>query len=190
MMSLRIECVKYSGFQSNRIQGNVGPPVFNIPKSTLENLLENDFEIADIAKLLLVSERTIYRRMTVFGLSKRQFSEISEIDFENEMGDLIRKFPLSGENMLRQMLITKGIRIQRWRLRDCIHRIDKADVQSRRVGRLQRRIYNVRGPNHLWHMDTNHKLDRWRFVVIGGIDGFSRLVTYSKCSDNIVFCLV
>ena len=32
--------------------------------------------------------------------------------------------------------------------------------------------------------DGNHKLVRWRLVVHGGIDGFSRLVTYLHCSNN------
>lgn len=30
----------------------------------------------------------------------------------------------------------------------------------------------------------------WRFVVIGGIDGFSRLVMYLKCVDNNIFRMV
>ncbi|XP_052719456.1 uncharacterized protein LOC128191439 [Crassostrea angulata] len=184
MMKIRIECVKFGRFPPNRIQGNVGPPMFDIPKSTIENLLENNFEISDIATLLLVSERTIYRRMALFGLSKSDFSEINENDLDEQVGKILNKFPLCGENMLRQMLLSKNIRIQRWRLRDCIHRIDKEGVQSRKIGRLHRRIYNVQGPNHLWHIDSNHKLVRWRFVVIGGIDGFSRLVTYLKCVDN------
>lgn len=51
-------------------------------------------------------------------------------------------------------------------------------------GRLYWRIYNVKGPNHLLHIDSNLKLVRWRFVVIGGIGGFSRLVTYLKCADH------
>ena len=32
--------------------------------------------------------------------------------------------------------------------------------------------------------DGHHKLIRWRFVTHGGIDGYSRLVVYLKCSDN------
>lgn len=87
------------------------------------------------------------------------------------------------ENMLRQMLIAQGIRIQRWRLRDSIHRMDTFGVRARKTGRLQRRVYNVMGPNHLWHIDTNQKLVHWRFVVVGGIDGFSIMVMFLKCSD-------
>ena len=32
--------------------------------------------------------------------------------------------------------------------------------------------------------DGCHNLIRWRFVTHGGIDGFSRLIVYLRCSDN------
>ena len=34
------------------------------------------------------------------------------------------------------------------------------------------------------HVDGHHKLIRWRFVVHGGIDGFSRCIVYLCCSTN------
>ena len=34
------------------------------------------------------------------------------------------------------------------------------------------------------HIDGNHKVIRWRFVLHGGIDGFSRTIVYLACSDN------
>jgi hypothetical protein len=34
------------------------------------------------------------------------------------------------------------------------------------------------------HIDGHHKLIRWRFVIHGGIDGFSRSVVYLRCSTN------
>ena len=49
---------------------------------------------------------------------------------------------------------------------------------------LHRRIYNVKGPNHLWHVDTNHMLVRWNFIIVGGIDGFSRLPVMLACTNN------
>jgi len=39
-------------------------------------------------------------------------------------------------------------------------------------------FYHVRGPLALWHMDGNHKLIRWGFVIHGAIDGYSRKVMY------------
>lgn len=41
-----------------------------------------------------------------------------------------------------------------------------------------RRVYNVPGPNHLWHMDGHHKLIRYGLVTHGCIDGNSRVVIY------------
>ena len=40
------------------------------------------------------------------------------------------------------------------------------------------------GPNYLWHIDTNHKLIRWHFVIAGGVDGYSRLIMFLHCADN------
>ena len=39
-------------------------------------------------------------------------------------------------------------------------------------------------PNSLWHLDGYHKLIRWQLVIHGGIDGFSRLITYLKVAPN------
>ena len=36
----------------------------------------------------------------------------------------------------------------------------------------------------MWHIDSHHSLVRWRFVVHGGIDRFSRVVVYLACSTN------
>ena len=37
----------------------------------------------------------------------------------------------------------------------------------------------------LWHIDSNHKLISWRFVIHGCIDGFSRAIVYlACCTDN------
>ena len=33
-------------------------------------------------------------------------------------------------------------------------------------------------------MDGNHKLIRYKFIIHGAVDGFSRLVTFLKCSNN------
>jgi hypothetical protein len=34
------------------------------------------------------------------------------------------------------------------------------------------------------HIDGHHKLINWRFVIHGGIDGFSRCIVYLECSPN------
>ena len=34
------------------------------------------------------------------------------------------------------------------------------------------------------HIDGHHKLIRWRFVIHGGIDGYSRIIVYLRCNTN------
>lgn len=65
--------------------------------------------------------------------------------------------------------------------------MDSRGVRERQNWRRQRRVYNAMGPNQLWHIDTNHKLVHWRFVIVGGIDCFSRLIMFLKCTDNNIF---
>ena len=40
--------------------------------------------------------------------------------------------------------------------------------------RLHRRVYTVKGPNHMWHIDGNDKLKPYGLCISGCIDGFSR----------------
>lgn len=46
-------------------------------------------QISDISKLLSVSERTVYRRMSEFGLSKMTFSEIDDDNLDLKLGEIV-----------------------------------------------------------------------------------------------------
>jgi len=86
--------------------------------------------------------------------------------------------------MLAGALKSKNIIVLRNRLRESIQRIDAFGTIIRLTNTISRRKYQVAGPNALWHIDGNHKLIRWKFVIHGGIDGFSRMVTFFHCSNN------
>lgn len=183
MVKLREECVKY-GSASPRVEKTSGSSEFVIPERVLRNLIDTGFMIRDIAKILSVSESTIYRRMRIYGISKSDFSDLNEDEVDICVGKTVLEFPNCGETLLSQLLRQKGIYIQRWRLRDSLHRIDLNGLKDRKKGTLRRRVYDVKGANHLWHIDSNHKLIRWHFIIAGGIDGFSRLVVFLNCVDN------
>ncbi len=74
--------------------------------------------------------------------------------------------------------------IQRERVRQSLRRVDPYGVFERCRSILHRRKYNVSSSNALWHVDGYHKLIRWRFVIHGAIDGYSRLITYLKVAAN------
>jgi hypothetical protein len=176
MMKLRNACILFGPGQLLRSNHGCGSPHFDIPKSILSNFISDGFKISYIAKLLGVSERTIYRRMQQFNLYVENFSDISDDVLFLEVGKTVKEFPFCGENMVMQLLKQRRFRVQRWRLRDALYTLDETGIQERKKGRLQRRVYNVKGPNHLWHIDTNHQLIRGHFVIVGGIDGYNRLV--------------
>ena len=77
----------------------------------------------------------------------------------------------------------KGFHVQMYRIRESVHRVCKSNVEARKKGRLHRRVYNVQGPNHLWHIGTNHKIVSWYFII-GVVDGFSRLPVSLECCTN------
>ena len=78
----------------------------------------------------------------------------------------------------------RGIRIQRSRLCERLKIIDPIGRAKRKRGVIARRVYNVAGANHLWHIYSNHKLIGWRFVIHGCVDDVSRTVVYLKCANN------
>ena len=73
------------------------------------------------------------------------------------------------------------ISIQRRRLRESIARVTGRLPRSLPI---YRRTYSVAGPNAIRHLDGNHKLVKWKYVIHGGIDGFSRTITFLRCSTN------
>jgi len=185
IMQLRVRCSVYGYSKPQKYLGNSGgAPKFYVPRATLEGFLEDGFLITEISKLLSVSERTIYRRMSEYGLSKHNFTDISETDLDSAVIKVTREFPNCGEVMLKEILKERGVRVPRSHLRICLHKVDEEGIRERSLGRLRRRIYNVKGPNHLWHLDTNHKLVRWYFIITGTCDGFSRLPVVLECTDN------
>lgn len=113
------------------------------------------------------------------------------------------EFPEMGEVMVLGRLQSLGYKVTRDRVRRAIHESDPINTALRAItGPLVRRVYNVPGPNSLWHVgkcvdllvdssaceiffsDGHHKLVRWRFVSHGCIDGYSRVVMYLHCSTN------
>ncbi|XP_015751229.1 PREDICTED: uncharacterized protein LOC107331191 [Acropora digitifera] len=135
--------------------------------------------------MLGISSRTVKRRMTSYGLSVS--GTYSTID-DNQLDELTRQacdeHPGIGIRVLKGFLLSKGCRVQRERIRLSLLRIDPIGIVQRWKSTVKRRQYNVKHPLSLWHIDGNHKLIRWRIVVHGGIDGYSRVPVYLKASSN------
>ena len=131
-----------------------------------------------------VSKRTVERRLQLYHLSTQNYTVIEDHDLDEIVQAMSSAFPRCGEKMVAAMLHAQGLHVPRERVRACLRRVDPTGIQMRLRRVLTRRVYHVSSPNALWHFDGHHKLIRWRVVTHGGIDGYSRLITYLQASTN------
>ena len=83
-------------------------------------------------------------------------------ELEREVREIRRLTPNTGQGRLVDALRARGIRIQRWRVRKCLRRVDPLGTSLRWNGTIYRRKYLLPTPNSLWHIDGKHKLIRYR----------------------------
>ena len=162
-----------------------GRPSIPIPRDQLAVLLEYHFKVTDIARMLKVSPRTIRRRIIQYGLEgEATHSDISDTQLDEISRQFVHIHPHSGWRSYEGFLLSNNLRIQQTRVRESLMRVDCRGVQRRFRRALHRRRYSVCMPNSLWHIDGYLKLIRWRIVIHGGIDGYSRLLVYLHASIN------
>ena len=162
-----------------------GRPTIRITAIELRHLLELHFSQVEIARLFGCSARTIRRRIVEYGLHDIiEYSSISNQDLDQIVTNFVADFPCAGQKTLDGHLHSQGYHIQRWRICESLLRVDPWGIEQRTRNILHRRQYRVKGPNSLWHIDGNHKLIRWRIVIHGTVDGYSRIPVYLNASDN------
>jgi hypothetical protein len=163
-----------------------GRPSFAINPEQVLLLVEMSFSWVQISRLLGISRQTLWRRRILWGMHHIQNTTISDEELGSIIQTVRQNHPQMGETITTGIIHSiTGCRVSRRRIRRSIRVVDPLFTSLRwRNGLVTRRPYSVRGPNALWHIDGHHKLVRWRFVVHAGIDGYSRLVTYMRCSTD------
>ena len=159
-----------------------GRPRVPIDNQQLEFLVESQFRTKDIAQIFGCSTRTIERRKRDLQLTN--YSSITDAELDDLVREITHLYPRCGEKSVSGRLHSRGIHVQRQRIRECLHRVDPVGIQDRIRHVLHRRTYQVISPNALWHLDGYHKLIRWKIVIHGAIDGYSRLIMFLKASNN------
>lgn len=137
-----------------------------------------------ISGALMISRTTLWRRLRELGIHTSSYTQISDADLDSAMSTLVRRFPNNGTTMMWGHLRSLNIVVTRSRVQESLLRVSESSVQMRQRITVQRRVYNVPAPNCLWHIDGLHCLIRWRIVLHGGIDGYSRRIVYLRASDN------
>ena len=137
------------------------------------------FSKTKIAEMLVISRKTLYNKTSrlsnVQGDSVTmtpKYTDITDIQLDSMITSIKRSHSNDAEVMVTGYLLRDGIRISHSRIRASIHRFDPDRVAERKSKAVKRRVYQVSSPNDLWHVDGNHKLINWCFVVHSGIDGY------------------
>ena len=102
--------------------------------------------------------------MLEYNLQETRYSDISEADIQHAVSSIKGNYPDAGEVMLQGHLRAQQINVQLSKICKAIHDLDPSKTTRKRPA-TRRRVYSVPYPNYLWHLNTNHKLIRWRFVT-------------------------
>ncbi|PFX25078.1 hypothetical protein AWC38_SpisGene10295 [Stylophora pistillata] len=169
-----------------------GRKPYDISKERVEHLRSLFFSWTKIAAILQVSISTLQRRRREFGLSDEleKFSDISDDELDRIYATVSGNFqsgpltPNIGRRRFIGALRSRGLRVQRWRVSECLHRVDPVGTTLRWRMAIRRRKYYVPTPNSLWHIDSGHKLIRYKLITHVCIDGKTRLLVYVHCCNN------
>ena len=143
-------------------------------KEQLEFLLSYRFTANDVGLTIGCSVRTVHRRLSEHCSSEHRLSvgqfytNISDEDSEEVVSQINQRYPRHGYRMVKGHLLRLGIQVARRRVRDSSCRVDPEGIALGWSNAIQRRTYNVYGPNALWHIDGQHGLIRWGLVIHGG----------------------
>ncbi|XP_071488102.1 uncharacterized protein [Diadema antillarum] len=162
-----------------------GRPKVEMTREQLITLHKSGYTARRMALLFHCSTSLVYKRLYEEGIKMRdKFSTITDEELKAVIADLQKFFPNSGAEMMTGLLHTRGLTLQRSRVRKCLSEVNPPATAERWGHSVSRRVYKVGAPNSLWHIDGHMKLCRWGLVTNGCIDGYSRLITFIHCSTS------
>jgi hypothetical protein len=172
--------------KTNKASLTAGRPSYNISAEILEELRGLGFTWTKIGEMLGVSRWTISRRVAANGLQDMSgFNQLSDVELDKLVKDFISNHgTATGQGYVAGYIKSLGLRVQRRRIRESMARVDPQNTALRWGIVVSRRTYQVPWPNSLWHLDGHHSLIRWKLVIHGCIDGFSRRIMFLRCSNN------
>lgn len=90
-----------------------------------------------------------------------------------------------GARFIHGAIEARGYAVDLNLVKKILSTIDAKGAFERYNGRLVKRVpYSVKGPLSLIHIDGCHKLIDWKIVIHGGIDGYSRFITFMDVRTN------
>ena len=158
-------------------QGQRGRPTFDVKGDQLIYLRKIGMNWSAIAETLHISRRTLFRhRLHLNFQEPRQL--LTDQELNSTIHSILAETPNAGERYVIGGIHARHMHASRWRIIEQLNIIVPIGRAMRSHSIIHRRVYKVKGPNYLWHMDSNHKLVNYRFVYHGCIDGHSSPVSF------------
>lgn len=133
-----------------------------------------------------LSERTLRRIVKCMNLRRKNIVESS---IGSVLAALLIEinscgFNLGYRSLRRRLRKNYGFQVKQVTVLYLLRIIDPHGVEARKRYRLNRRRYNVAGPNYLWHIDGYDRLKPFGMAINGCVDGFSRKIIYLRVSTT------
>jgi hypothetical protein len=163
-----------------------GRPNIRIDYIKARDLLRSQLSLGKVASALKISTSTLRRLIVGHPDLSPPAAQVSDEELRNIIRSLLLNRELfgTGEVIVSGHLRAIGVKVTRDRVRSVLRILDQENAIDRRPNRLVRRVYKVKGPNYLWHIDGFHKLIHYGIVIHGCIDGFSRKLLYLGAANN------
>lgn len=132
------------------LTGLRGRPRYSVSFEQISHCVSLGMSWQRISSCLGISRRTLYRHRQHLGVQPLTYSAMSSHALNRIVSDILQNTPNAGERYVLGSLRSRNIRIQRWRVRQCLQEVDPIGRSYRRRHAIRRRVYNVQTPNQLW----------------------------------------
>lgn len=122
---------------------------YSIPRDQLEFLIGRCFSVLNYATLLGVNVPTIEPRLVEFGLNVRStYSCIDNEELDQMIHNILTEFPNTGYRQMTGFLVRIGLRIQQYRIREAMRRVNPAGglLRALELRTIHRGRYQVYRP--------------------------------------------
>lgn len=129
-----------------------GRPRFDVSREQLQYLRSLSFSWTAIARMLVISRMTVYRRRVEYGLLDDRPSSISNQQLIDNVHEILTQHPHVGQTFISGRLRSLGYQVTRERVRQAVRFLDPLSSLRWQGIATRRRPYSVPGPNSLWHI--------------------------------------
>lgn len=123
-----------------------------------------------------------YRLQDIKGFDQLPDEELNKISTY-----ISNHWTANGQNYVGGHLRSLGLRIQGRRIRESIGRVHPQNTALRWGGGggcFSSNLPSSMAKFTVWHLDGHHSLIRWKIVIHGCIDGFSRRIIFLRRNSN------